>query len=235
VQAINNAVAEEARLAEEEDVTQAVNLSGGHQDIEVEAARPSSSTKKKKKPNSKRDPPPSDSITRQVIEYYRHNGTEDSPMPCDEELLIKITKELEDYGSTPFHVSRMIRGNTMTKCNCLRTLLFDQETNVPCSSITMAIANYTLSHIKQPKLAQDQCFIDLYRMSQHIPSGKNNTNYFSIPFNNFHPNTHEHLTPFTKEDLEILRSHRICTSALLLILQSPKRKRLLHSTEEACC
>jgi hypothetical protein len=206
-------------LAEEADVTQAVNLSGGHQDIEVEAARPPSSTKKKKTSTSKKAPPPSDSITRQVVDYYRYNATDESPMPCDEELLIKITNELEAHGSTPYHVSRMKRGDNMTKCNCLQTLLFDQETNMPRSSIMMAVSNYTLSHIKQPKSSQDQCFIDLYRMSQHIPTGKNNTNYFSVPFNNFHPNTHEKLTPFTKEDLQILRDHRICTSALLLILQ----------------
>jgi hypothetical protein len=106
-QAINDAVANEAYLAEEADATQTVNLSGGHQDIEVEATRLSFSTKKKKKPTSKRDPPPSDSITRQVIEYYRHHATEDSPMPCDEELLIKITKELEDFGSTPYCMSSL--------------------------------------------------------------------------------------------------------------------------------
>ena len=219
MQAINDAVAEEARLAEEVDATQTVNLSGGHQDIEVEAARPSSSTKKKKKSTSNKALPPSDSTTRQVIEYYRYNATEDSPMPYDEQLLIKITKELEDLASTPCHVSKMKNGDTMTKCNCLRTLLFDENTNTHRNSIIMPIANYTLSHIKQTKLQQDQTFIDMYRMSCHLPTGKNNTNYFAVPFNNFHPVTQQPISTFTKADIGLLKFHSVCTSALLLILQ----------------
>jgi hypothetical protein len=138
-------------------------------------------------------------------------------MPCDEQLLIKITRELEDLASTPCHVSKMKGGDTMAKCNCLLMLLFDENTNTHRNSIIMPVANYTLSHIKQTKLQQDQTFIDKYRMSCHVPPGKNNT-YFTVPFNNFHPVTQEPISIFTKSDIELLK-HRLCTSALLLILQ----------------
>jgi hypothetical protein len=154
---------------QEEDPTNSTNLSGGHHDIEVELAHPPSSTKKKKS-NSKKDPPSADANTHKVVEYYRYNATQESPMPCDEELLIRITQELRDFATNPCHVSRVRRGETQTKCNCLRALLFDGQTNRFRSSIAMAVANYTLSHLKQDKLLQDQCFIDLYSMSQHIPT-----------------------------------------------------------------
>jgi hypothetical protein len=83
----------------------------------------------------------------------------------------------------------------------------------------MSVANYTLNHLKLNKLLQDQCFIDFYRMSQHIPAAKNNTSYFAVPFNNFHPTTRGELCTFTKAEMELLKRHRLCTSALLHILQ----------------
>jgi hypothetical protein len=58
----------------------------------------------------------------------------------------------------------------------------------------------------------------MYRMSQITASTKNNTNFFAVPFNNFEPNTGGELCQLTKEDMVILNHHRICTSALLLIL-----------------
>ena len=58
-------------------------------------------------------------------------------------------------------------------------------------------------------------------MSRHVPTGKNNTNFFAGPFNfnNFHPDTQDKISTFDKDDISILQNHRICTSALLLILQ----------------
>jgi hypothetical protein len=64
-------------------------MSGDHQDINAEPARPSlSSSAKKNKATSKKPPPSPDATTRQVIEYYKSNATKDSPMPSDAELLI---------------------------------------------------------------------------------------------------------------------------------------------------
>jgi hypothetical protein len=94
----------EARAAEEEAVGASINLSGNHQDINAEAARPSpSSSAKKKKPTSKKPPPSPDATTRQVIEYYKQNATKESPMPSDAELLIQISSELETHASSEFH------------------------------------------------------------------------------------------------------------------------------------
>ena len=77
IEAINNAVAQETRIAEEVDIAESINLSGLHSDIQIEAARTPSSNKKKK-PASKKPPPPPNANTLSVIEYYNHNQTQAS-------------------------------------------------------------------------------------------------------------------------------------------------------------
>jgi hypothetical protein len=128
-QAIKDAAVQEAHLADAEDVAGSVNLSGGHHDINLDATNnldpsPSSSTKKKMQPTSKKPPPASDASTRQVIEYYKQNQAQRSPMPTDDVLLVKLTRELETHSSTPFHLCRKMRGERMTRCNCLQVLFF---------------------------------------------------------------------------------------------------------------
>jgi hypothetical protein len=209
-QAIKDAAAQEAHLSEAEDIAGSVNLSGGHRDINLDATTnldlsPSSSAKKKKKAMSKKPLPASNASTHQVVEYYKQNETQQSPMPTDDVLLMKLTRELETHSSTPFHLCRTSRGERMTKCNCLRVLLFDKETETFCSNMVMAVANYALAHFKLHKMQQDQCFIDLYKMSLHI-TGQNNTNFFAVPFNNWHPFTQEKISNFSQADINSCRS-----------------------------
>jgi hypothetical protein len=61
---------------------------------------------KKMKSTSKNPPPAFDASTRQAIEYYKQNQMQQSPMPTDYVLLVKLTRELETHSSTPFTVSK---------------------------------------------------------------------------------------------------------------------------------
>jgi hypothetical protein len=199
---INAAVAEEARLNEEEGIAESVDLSGGHSDIDVVAARTPSSKKKKAVPGA-------DATTREVIDYFRHNATVEQPMPCDEELLISIQQELQTHASTPCHVSRMKSKSGVTKCNCLRVLFYDESTSLLRSNILKFVGNYALVHMKSNKFDQDQSFIDMYRNSQHIPTGKNNTNFFAVPFNRHIPQAHLHPITLTGDEIALLNQHKI--------------------------
>jgi hypothetical protein len=93
---------------------------------------------------------------------------------------MKTVTELETLASTPYHFSRMKGGDTMTKCDCLRVLLYDNENNSPRTAIQMAVGNYAVSHFKMDKFQQDQSFIDMYRMSQITASTKNITRTFLL-------------------------------------------------------
>jgi hypothetical protein len=109
-------------------------------------------------------------------------------------------------------------GGTDDKVQLPTSTVFNEETETPRSNIVMAVANYALAHFKLNKMHQDQCFIDLYKMSLHI-NGPKNANFFAVPFNSWHPSSQEKISNFSKEEITFLQSYRICTSALLLILQ----------------
>jgi hypothetical protein len=200
LQDILEEAAQEAINEEELAISTSVNLSGGDRDLP--AATPSS---KRKKASNKKPPPDSDAYSRNVLEYYKSNAIQQDQMPCADDLLMKAVTELETLASTPYHCSRMKRGDTMTKCDCLRVLFYDDENNSPRTAIQMAVANYAVSHFKMDKFHQDQSFIDMYRMSQITASSQYNTNFFAVPFNNFEPNTGGELCHLTKEDMAILR------------------------------
>jgi hypothetical protein len=45
-------------------------------------------------------------------------------MPCDTDLLLRLSSELEEAASPTFHLTKMKTTVAYSKCNCLHSLLY---------------------------------------------------------------------------------------------------------------
>lgn len=205
----------------------AVNLSGGNADVDdnnaddvfVPPLTPAPTKKKSKKtPSYTAKKPDADANTRAHITYFQHRATESDKMPCDTDLLLRLSSELEEAASPTFHLTKMKTTVAYSKCNCLHSLLYKDSGQLR-ADVAMVVANYALHHMQSPKAAQDQTFIDLLRMSQKFSPKKKNSTLFTVPFNIYKGNTQEALVHLSSEDLHLLNNHTICVSALMIIFQ----------------
>ena len=122
--------------------------------------------------------------------------TKNNPGPPDEDVLIAIMDWLEDLAQEPNCITVIGGGSRTLKCRCLAILL-DYD-------LRMLVANYIFAWGKKNLVEQREPFFEWYRYSVGMGPKR-----FLIPF--------QIGNGIENVDVSSLSSHRICTSALLIM------------------
>ena len=123
-------------------------------------------------------------------------------MPHDDNYIIKLEGELENL-SLPDHCTKKT-GSGPLKCSCLH-VLHDQN-------VCWAVSKYLLALFKKDTFNQDTTLIDWYRYAH------SNNSQFVLPFDA----SHYPSCSTTTLSITTLQSIKVCTSALLALVQLSK-------------
>ena len=222
-QEITAAAEADLRAAEEENITNANNITGDHEPAD-DSMPPPPQRVSVREPGSRsnRNRPPIDASrcpnTRAVIALYRDKGTLEDPMPSDDELRIRMQQELKELAGddeNAFH--KDLWSKSHTQCTCLHELLSGDNGN-----IRAVVSNAVVELMKSSKDTEDREIGNWIRYATKSKSRGNRQEYL-VPFSTVYQGTDDLVADLSSEELRVLNNHTLCTSGIALLMQRGKK------------